>query len=77
MAMVVPFCFFVGAETYALAVNFVPWYRNTVDAFTTTEVGLHGRHNGVAGVADAEAGMINKEEEAQASYVGPEEKKMD
>ncbi|KAL2015005.1 hypothetical protein VTK56DRAFT_6538 [Thermocarpiscus australiensis] len=40
LAVVVPLCFFVAAWTYALAVNFWPWYRNTVDAFSTAEVGL-------------------------------------
>lgn len=48
LAMVVPFCFFLAAWTYALAVNFWPWYRDTADAFTTTEVGLQGHHDGVA-----------------------------
>ena len=41
-SMIVPLCFFVVAWTYALAVNFWPWYKNTVDAFSTTEVGLGG-----------------------------------
>jgi len=41
LAMVVPLCFFVAAWTYALAVNFWPWYRDTADAFTTTKVGLY------------------------------------
>lgn len=62
LSMVVPLCFFVGAWSYALAVNFWPWYRNTVDAFTTTEIGLHGYRDGVAetrtdsnGVGDEES----------------------
>ncbi|KAH6637166.1 major facilitator superfamily domain-containing protein [Chaetomium tenue] len=42
-AMVVPTMFFVAAGTYAVAVNFVPAYRDTVDAFSTTEVGLQER----------------------------------
>ncbi|KAK8009240.1 hypothetical protein PG991_011791 [Apiospora marii] len=44
LAMVVPLMFFVAAETYAVAVNFVPAYRDPADAFSTTEVGLqpHG-----------------------------------
>jgi MFS transporter, FHS family, L-fucose permease len=57
MAMVVPLCFFILAWTYALAVNFWPWYRNTVDAFTVVEVGLHGHHEGVA---DLETGDVVK-----------------
>ncbi|KAI1087839.1 MFS general substrate transporter [Rostrohypoxylon terebratum] len=39
-AMVVPLCFFVMALTYAVAVNFVPAYRDPADAFSTAEVGL-------------------------------------
>ncbi|KAJ2970866.1 hypothetical protein NQ176_g7976 [Zarea fungicola] len=34
IAMVVPLCFFIGSWTYAVCVNFVPWYRNTIDAFS-------------------------------------------
>jgi MFS transporter, FHS family, L-fucose permease len=58
MAMVVPFAFFVAAWSYALAVNFVPRYRNVADAFTETEVGLHGHHEGVA-----EDGSLGADEE--------------
>lgn len=48
LAMVVPMAFFIAAWSYALAVNFVPSYKNTADAFTETEIGLHGHHEGVA-----------------------------
>ncbi|KAK8133697.1 hypothetical protein PG984_005709 [Apiospora sp. TS-2023a] len=44
LAMVVPLMFFVAAETYAIAVNFVPSYRDPADAFSTTEVGLQPHH---------------------------------
>lgn len=54
LAMVVPMAFFVAAESYALCVNFVPSYRDTADAFTETEIGLHGRHEGVAEVGEGE-----------------------
>jgi len=54
LSMVVPLVFFVAAWTYALAVNFWPWYRNTVDAFTETKLGLDGNHGGV--LADEEKG---------------------
>lgn len=47
MAMVIPLVFFVLALTYAVAVNFVPAYRNVADAFSTTEVGVV-RHDGPA-----------------------------
>ena len=46
-SMIVPTMFFVAAGTYAMAVNFVPAYRDTVDAFSTTEVGLRGRDEDV------------------------------
>ena len=41
-AMLVPLVFFVAASTYAVAVNFIPAYRNPADAFSTTEIGLQG-----------------------------------
>jgi FHS family L-fucose permease-like MFS transporter len=43
VAFVVPLVFFVAALSYPLCVNFVPAYRNVVDSFGETEVGLHGR----------------------------------
>lgn len=39
-AMFVPLIFFVGSFTYAVAVNFFPAYRDTIDAFSETKVGL-------------------------------------
>ncbi|KAK4237186.1 major facilitator superfamily domain-containing protein [Achaetomium macrosporum] len=75
LAMVVPFCFFVAAWTYALAVNFWPWYRNTVDAFSATELGVRAAEEGPVkneapestgdgvGAADGEKpGVVNTEE---------------
>ncbi|KAL0465312.1 major facilitator superfamily domain-containing protein [Neurospora intermedia] len=47
MSMVVPLAFFAVAWTYALAVNFWPWYRDTCDAFTTAEIGVRDREDGV------------------------------
>ncbi|KAK7732432.1 hypothetical protein SLS63_005111 [Diaporthe eres] len=58
IAMVVPMAFFIAAWSYALAVNFVPKYRDTADAFTETEIGLHGHHEGVA-----EDGSLGGDEE--------------
>ncbi|KAK2606824.1 hypothetical protein N8I77_005549 [Diaporthe amygdali] len=58
IAMVVPMAFFIAAWTYALAVNFAPKYRDTADAFTETEIGLHGHHEGVA-----EDGSLGADEE--------------
>lgn len=40
LSLVVPLCFFIGAWSYALAVNFWPWYKNTIDAYTVTDVGI-------------------------------------
>ncbi|KLU92357.1 L-fucose-proton symporter [Magnaporthiopsis poae ATCC 64411] len=48
-AMVVPLAFMVAALSYAVAVNFVPWYRDTADAFTSAEIGITN-----AGAADEE-----------------------
>lgn len=67
LAMVVPMAFFVGAWSYALAVNFVPSYRDTADAFTETEVGLRGRHEGVVeegSLGDDEKGGVAEQREA-------------
>ncbi|KAF5003297.1 hypothetical protein FDECE_10148 [Fusarium decemcellulare] len=40
IAMTIPLTFFVLALTYAASVNFVPQYRDVVDAFTVAEVGV-------------------------------------
>jgi FHS family L-fucose permease-like MFS transporter len=61
LAMVVPMCFFLAAWTYPLAVNFVPWYRDTADAFTTTDIGITDRH------ADDEGGVVGKGEKVRDS----------
>ncbi|KAG8164036.1 hypothetical protein KVR01_005954 [Diaporthe batatas] len=58
VSMVVPMAFFIAAWSYALAVNFVPRYRDVADAFTETEIGLHGHHDGVA-----EDGSLGADEE--------------
>lgn len=63
-AMVVPMAFFVVAYSYALAVNFVPAYRDTADAFTETEIGLHEHHEGVAETGDVDgSGSLGVDEE--------------
>lgn len=38
--MIVPCLFFVAAFSYAICVNFVPAYRDVVDAFAETKVGV-------------------------------------
>lgn len=67
-AMVVPMAFFVAAWTYSLAVNFVPAYRNTADAFSETEIGLHGHHDGVVEVDDGSLGGADEEKGSGAEH---------
>ena len=53
LAMVVPMMFFVAAWTYALAVNFAPTYRDAVDKFHMTKIGVEtGSEEGVKDVID-------------------------
>lgn len=40
IAMSVPLAFFVAAWSYPICVNFVPAYRDVVDKFTTTKIGV-------------------------------------
>jgi FHS family L-fucose permease-like MFS transporter len=54
--MFVPMCFFVGSLTYAIAVNFVPYYKKTVDAMTETDIGLQAHSH----TADEEVGQEEK-----------------
>lgn len=60
LAMVVPMMFFVAAESYAIAVNFVPAYRDVADKFATAEIGIR-----VPGIVD---------EETSTGVVGGDEK---
>lgn len=43
--MFVPLIFFVGSLSYAICVNFVPSYVNTMDALTETDLGLQGHRS--------------------------------
>ncbi|KAL7792729.1 major facilitator superfamily domain-containing protein [Trichoderma afarasin] len=45
ISMVVPLTFLVVAWSYAFCVNFVPAYRDVVDAFSETDVGTQGHTN--------------------------------
>ncbi|KAK9784257.1 putative Major facilitator superfamily domain-containing protein [Seiridium cardinale] len=66
LAMVVPMMFFVAALSYAVAVNFVPAYRNPADAFSTTDVGLTGHHNDVeVGEGDGDGGVLGDDKAAE------------
>jgi MFS transporter, FHS family, L-fucose permease len=65
LAMVVPLMFFVAAETYALAVNFVPAYRDPADAFSTTEIGLAAHHDSEE---TAEGGVVRDDDAAEKGF---------
>lgn len=68
-SMIVPTMFFVAAGTYAVAVNFVPAYRDTVDAFSTTEVGLRERDEDVV---VSEGGLASGGDTKAASGESPD-----
>jgi FHS family L-fucose permease-like MFS transporter len=53
-AFIVPTMFMVVAWTYALAVNFVPVYRDTVDKVGESDIGLQS-DGGADGIKDVEA----------------------
>ncbi|KAK4107264.1 MFS general substrate transporter [Canariomyces notabilis] len=59
-AVVVPLVFLAVAWSYAFAVNFVPWYRNTVDAFSETEIGVETGNGGEGGVLEEKVGDVEK-----------------
>ncbi|KAM3085252.1 hypothetical protein ACMFMG_003682 [Clarireedia jacksonii] len=63
LAMFVPMCFFVGSLTYAVAVNFIPYYKKTVDALTETDIGLQGHSR----TTDEEVGRSETQEEKSAT----------
>lgn len=68
LAMVVPMAFFIAALSYAVAVNFVPSYRDTADAFTETDIGLRAHSDGVAdagdeGSVDEEKAVVSEQKE--------------
>ncbi|EHK16058.1 uncharacterized protein TRIVIDRAFT_87510 [Trichoderma virens Gv29-8] len=45
ISMVVPLSFFIVAWSYAFCVNFVPAYRDVVDAFSDTDIGTQSHSN--------------------------------
>jgi len=59
-AMIVPVMFFVSAETYAFAVNFIPSYRNRADK---NGAGIVGEVYGVTVKGDTEKGAKDISEE--------------
>ncbi|KAJ9267330.1 hypothetical protein DTO195F2_563 [Paecilomyces variotii] len=64
-AMIVPTMFMVVAWTYAVAVNFVPSYRDTVDKLGSSNVGLENSGS----IKDEEFGVVEKEAEAEAVHI--------
>jgi FHS family L-fucose permease-like MFS transporter len=70
LAMVVPLCFFVAAWSYALCVNFVPWYRDTADAFSTTEIGLHGQRADEESASGVVQGVNDSEKVTHVEHEG-------
>jgi MFS transporter, FHS family, L-fucose permease len=67
LAMIVPMMFFIAAWSYALCVNFVPQYRNVVDKFSTTKVGIDNlEHTGEeSGYDSSEKGAVRGEEDVE------------
>jgi FHS family L-fucose permease-like MFS transporter len=64
-AFIIPTMFMVVAWTYAVAVNFVPSYRNTVDKVAESEIGLRGSEGDTP--KDVEA--LGEVEKAEAMHV--------
>jgi MFS transporter, FHS family, L-fucose permease len=58
-AMIIPTMFHLQAYTYALAVNFIPAYRDPADAIGHSAVGLVPRDEGGSPVKEKE-GSIEK-----------------
>lgn len=75
MAMIVPLCFFIGAWTYSLAVNFVPAYRIPADKFGETKIGIEnvGRgdeESGSQSGGEKEKGVVEQAEAPEVKEVG-------
>lgn len=68
-SMVVPLVFFVIALSYAVAVNFVPSYRDPADAFSTTEIGLKSPSDGVDGERGITDNKIADEKGREAEHI--------
>jgi len=63
-AMIVPVMFFISAETYALAVNFVPSYRNPADKIGEGIVGVDKAYLG-GGVDNSEEASVEADYEKE------------
>ncbi|KAL1858512.1 hypothetical protein Plec18170_002711 [Paecilomyces lecythidis] len=64
-AMIVPTMFMVAAWTYAVLVNFLPAYRDTVDKIKSSTVGLENNDT----IKDEEFGVVEKEAETEAVHI--------
>lgn len=65
IAMTVPLAFFLAASTYAVAVNFVPAYRDVADKFGDAKIGIENTgandvENGTGGVMAEDANVATK-----------------
>ena len=74
IAMSVPLAFFVAAWSYPICVNFVPAYRDVVDKFTTTKIGVE-----VTSSVDEESqvqngGVVGKENPGHQEIIDSEKK---
>lgn len=69
IAMTVPLAFFVAAWSYSLAVNFVPRYREVVDKFHTTEIGVVNAHMDEESGAGDSGEIMKSEAPVQTSDV--------
>jgi MFS transporter, FHS family, L-fucose permease len=64
-AMSVPLAFFIAAWSYPLCVNFLPAYKESVDRFHVTKVGVAGENDSQEGVKE----VIDDVEKAHARTV--------
>lgn len=55
----------VAAWTYAVLVNFLPAYRDTVDKIKSSTVGLENNDT----IKDEEFGVVEKEAETEAVHI--------
>lgn len=69
ISMIVPLMFFVAAWSYSLCVNFVPKYKNIVDASADTNIGIEPTRRDEEAVSSAEERSPKIGEKAEKAYV--------
>ncbi|KAF2636831.1 MFS general substrate transporter [Massarina eburnea CBS 473.64] len=74
IAMTVPLAFFLAAATYAVAVNFVPAYRDVADKFGDADIGIKKTNDVEAIVAAGEGGVMRDADAELAKSEEPVEK---